>query len=612
VIVAVFVAGTAIVLDPWGLFPFGPSKWLVVSVGALLFVARSVGRPSHLPRGVTIGAAAFVAWMALAALTGLDPIYAWAGTPERHWGVLSWFLVAALVWVGSTFERADVRALGTGAAIAAGVCGVWAVGEQLGWEPFATSGGSGRPGGPFGSSAYLGAAMSVLAPLAAAHAVEARDWRRLMAGAAAAMGAVALVLSGARAAWLGALVALAASGVAWRAARRRPVGALAAVAVLVVAAAMAGLGSRIGDLGSSEAGGLRGRLDEWRVAMRMVADDPVTGAGPEGHRIAFAAAVDEPYERRHGREPLPDRAHSIVLDTAVTGGIPAAAALLAFMLVATRRALRAARAADPALAGLGVAALAHLTASLFLFPVPEIDFVAALVLGAIFASTNPRAADPRPLIRSPNLSRAARAAAGALAVVALVAGALDVAADRAARGILDRDGTDPDAAAQLRPDVVRHHLAAARGHEATGSLEGLDRALDALDHAADVSPRDPVVARERGRVLVERARRLRTSELIDEALRFLRAEAARDPINALTQLRLGLAAALDGDDAAAERAWLRAEHLAPRSAAASVNLAIAYLKAGRVAEAERAARRALARDPSSDRAQDILRQIDGT
>ena len=63
----------------------------------------------------------------------------------------------------------------------------------------------------------------------------------------------------------------------------------------------------------------------------------------------------------------------------------------------------------------------------------------------------------------------------------------------------------------------------------------------------------------------------------------------RRPFNAEAWLRLGVAAALAGDDGDAERAWLTAERLAPRSAAASADLAMAYARGGPLGEARAAA-----------------------
>jgi Flp pilus assembly protein TadD len=76
-----------------------------------------------------------------------------------------------------------------------------------------------------------------------------------------------------------------------------------------------------------------------------------------------------------------------------------------------------------------------------------------------------------------------------------------------------------------------------------------------------------------------------------------------------------VARSLAGDDAGAEQAWRSAERLAPRSAAASADLALAYVRQGRFDDATAAARRALDRDPDNDAARQVLESIqdaDGT
>jgi hypothetical protein len=370
--------------------------------------------------------------------------------------------------------------------------------------------------------------------------------------------------------------------VARRPSRRWIVGGLAALVLAVVVAGLAGVAHRAGDALTDRDGGARGRLDEWRVAVRVVADHPVLGTGPEGYRLAFGTAVDDAYERAHGRAELPDRAHDALLDVAATTGVVGLVAYLAVLATTGAAVLRALR-RDPWLVGIAAGLVAYVGQSLFLFPLAEVDPVAWLLAGVLVA----RVATTRE-VRTPLV---VPAVAAGLAVVALVGGGLDVAADRLARS------DDPTRAADLRPDQLRYHLVAARAEEANGSSLALDRALAQLDDALDVSPLDPVVRGERSRLLLDRARRSGEARHARVARRALEDLARDDPRNAVVLLRLGVARAAVGDDVGAERAWLRAEHLAPRSAAASTDLALAYERLGRTADARAAARRALAREP---------------
>jgi tetratricopeptide (TPR) repeat protein len=472
----------------------------------------------------------------------------------------------------------------TGAVLACGVAGGWAVAETLGWEPIQLVGAGDRAVGPFGSSAYLGAALALLAPVAIGVALDttwSTNARRLATAAALARGA-GHVASGARAAWAGALIAAVVT--TWV---RRPqvtprVAAAVAVmtaAVVVVLALATGVAHRVPDVVHDRDGGARGRLDEWRVATRVIADHPVLGTGPEAYRIAFGKAVDDDYEIAHGRDPLPDRAHSAPLDVAATTGLAGLAAYAALVLMTGALVLRALRTAPPWLAGAAVGLVAYAAQGLFLFPIAELEPVAWLLAGALVAGGAPS------LTLVPR--RWTPIVAGMLAAAALAAGTLDVVADRAAR---DQDG-DPTRAARLRPDALRYHLVAARRLPPAQAITELDRALA-------VSPRDPVVRSERARLLL--------AEDPDKALEALIALARDDPRNAQVLLRLGLAHALVGQRDEAEAAWRRAEHLAPRSAAASTNLAIAYAQRERWVDAAAAARRALARQPGNARARAVL------
>ncbi|HEU5151595.1 MAG TPA: O-antigen ligase family protein, partial [Iamia sp.] len=351
---AIVAPATFLAVDPAGWYPFGPLRGLVVSVAIPVVAALALGR-RPLPRAVRpalLAGGALVAVMAVAAAVGRDPLYAWTGTPERHAGVALWVLaVVALVAGAGLDPDRGLVVVGRGLVVAGlGVGGVgWA--EALGWEPDELDVGT-RLTGTLGSSAFLGAVCALLLPAVAGLALDRaqpRAWRAA-AGAAVVALAVPTVGSGARSAWLG----LAAAAVAVLAARRGDVAAavrarrgaagMAAVALVVVAGAVLVLtpaGSRLLALGDADAPGGQGRLDEWRVATRVLADHPVLGVGPEGYRIAFAEGVDERYEIAHGRDPQPDRAHSAPLDVALAGGLPALAAWGAWVVVVGRACARA-------------------------------------------------------------------------------------------------------------------------------------------------------------------------------------------------------------------------------------------------------------------------------
>ena len=627
-LLAALPVAAVVAVDPWGLAPFGPLKWALVTV--LVFAGAAVlpgpGRSLNLARRPTQAWLVFLVVVAGSAAVGLDPLYGWIGTPERHFGALAWLLCALAFVAGQQLDEDDSRFV-TLMAVAAGlVAGLWAGAEQLGWEPVRLTGGGDRPVATVGSSAYLGALACLLVPACLGVAIDPRWQRsaRRVGGLAAAAGTAALVLSGARGAWLG----LAATGVVavilrrqriaarrpqWRATRRRLVvaGAMCAAAVLGLGAAT-GAGDRLADAAHERDGGVGGRFDGWRVAARVVARHPLTGVGPEGYRIAFGKAVDDSYEQDHGRNPLPDRAHSAPLDVAATTGLPGLLAFACVVALAGVFVLRAVGSAPVWVAGVATGVAAYGVQALFLFPVAEIDPVAWLLAGIVVGRTVHRQELVR--LRPPRLVAVVAAVA---AVAAGVAGALDVVADRAARRTLaaaaaDGRPVDAEAAARLRPDAVRYRLVAARALEAGTAAGSYRRSLAQLDRALDVSPLDPVAGAERARLLLDHARITADPADLGAARAALQEQAGRDPRNALTQLRLGVVLDLSGDVAGAERAWLVAERLAPHSSAGSTNLALAYAKAGRWPEARAAAERALRRDPDDAQARQVLDTATGT
>src|SRR5690606_17034414 len=130
------------------------SKWAVVSVvvplGAALVFTRRPLRYSPRP---TWAFAALVACLAVAAVGGLDPVYAWTGTPERHFGVLTWALCAVAFLAGQSMDVDHDGVLVARGAVLAGLgVGTVATLEASGWEPSLLDV-DGRLTGTFGSAA---------------------------------------------------------------------------------------------------------------------------------------------------------------------------------------------------------------------------------------------------------------------------------------------------------------------------------------------------------------------------------------------------------------------------------------------------------------------------
>lgn len=591
------LAGTLAAFDPGGFAAFGPVKWALATTLTLALAAAVLAGPGQaaLHRESAYGWVAFLAWGALAAAWGVDPLHAWLGTPDRHLGWLAWTLFGLAYATGQQLDDPGSRRVVLRAAVGAALAvGGYALAEIAGLEPVELLVESGRLGGPFGSPAYLGAAGTLLLPVAAGLALDGdeRGGWRWAALAGAALLTVAVLGSQSRAA----LVGLAAAGLVlaprwWPSVRRRWWVAGAAAVLVAVLVGLTPAGDRLVATFDFDDPGTRGRLDEWRVAAAALADRPLLGAGFEGYRIVFPEHVDAGYERRYTRRTTPDRAHNGALDVGVAAGLPGVLLYLAAAGFLGRRACRAA--GGPAwLAGVGAGVAAYLVQQQFLFPLAEVDPAFWLLAGVLVGATGTRA------LALP-AGRAAAGVAALAAVVALTAGALDVLADRDAAAALGSD--DParalavaDRAASLRPDSIRYAFLAST----VAARQGPQLALPRLENALALSPRDPILRAAGARYLADLAALTGAPDDLDDAITAWSALVAYDPNNAAYRLQHGVVLARAGDPSA-EVEFLAAEDLAPASPVPAVNLAVLYLVDGRRVEAAAAAERARAIDPEA-------------
>jgi O-antigen ligase len=606
-------------VDPSGFAPFGPFRWAALTVVVPVALALVLRSPAVLPRRPLVAWAVLLAALGAATALAIDPSSALVGTPERHLGLVAWVLAGAAFLTGLALSPRDRRLVLTVTVAGGGACGAWATAEALGWRPLALAGAGSRPVGPLGSSAFLGAAACLVLPAAVGVAADRGLSRgaRMASSVAAVLLLVGLVASGARAAWLGALVSAVVVLAVRPGARRRSMAAAGAgLAVAVVLVVATGVGERVTGVADGQ-GGVVGRVDEWRVAARVVLERPVLGLGPEGYRTAFGRHVDRAYEQDHGRDPLPDRAHAAVLDVAASAGFLGLAAWVVTLGTAGGLVVRSLRRSRPLVAGAAAGVLGYALQQQVLFPLGDLDVLVWVLAGTVAADglaaarhdgREHAAAPGSGLLVQPRRTRSALL--GTLAVVALVAGVLDVAADRRTRRVLDAvaadRASDVTGARRLRPDVVRYRLVAARGEEAVGTPSALRRAVAEARAARRLSPTDPVARSEEARLLLVLGELTGDRVDLERAAAALRSIVRRDPYDAAAHLRLGVASLRLGDLEAAAASWRVAEDLAPRSAAASTDLATAYLAAGRREEARAAAERALARDPASPEARAVL------
>jgi hypothetical protein len=129
--------------------------------------------------------------------------------------------------------------------------------------------------------------------------------------------------------------------------------------------------------------------------------------------------------------------------------------------------------------------------------------------------------------------------------------------------------------------VLRYRLLDAAVNRATGTLAGVDVAIAAADRGVALSPRDPIARLTAAELRLDRARITGDDDDVARALAAWRRLAADDPNCRACQFGLGASAALAGDAALAEQAWIAAAALSrPGDERATIALAALRARSG--------------------------------
>ena len=608
-------------VDPWGWDHFVPLRFavLIPLITALFAATLTSRRFFSMPAEFTLFATLLV-WLLFATLVATDRLPAWIGTPERRLGFLAWVLFGLCLAVGLTLTAMEGRWLIRAFVLATGLAGSYTALELVDLVVDVSFAG-GRLGGPFGQPAMLGAAMLLGVPISVGLAADTSSsvvWRRVGA-ICAALGAFALVASASRAAFIAVvIVAIAAvvrhmprigSGASREESQRRSdrrrgpsgqagmravsaanqerkvgpdeysahlsarperhatsepktqtahlVAGIAAIGLVVVT--LSPVGERLVDLGR---GGLDSRIDEWQVASRAIVASPIVGVGPEGYRLVFGEVVDDEYVLAYGRQTVTDRAHSAPLDLALIGGVPLAMLYLALAWSLGRRASRLL--ADGGITGgIAAAVLAYMLHQLVFFPLADIDLLFWLLAG-VLVSLDAKVA---PTL---HLSTRIRTTSAALLVAAtgivIAAGVVEVVADHRVSDAVNAKSAEEatahaEAASHLVPWSVRYSFIASRVVAAEATLSAVERSIELISAATKVSPRDPSVEAEVGRLLLESARLTLDPEAVAAAVRHLETVVGHDPADPNDIVGLGLAYVLLGDVPNARASFERASTL---------------------------------------------------
>lgn len=320
----------------------GLAAWAV----ALLRGERSVRLHPLLWIGV-----AYVAWTALTAATGASVAVGIIGQHGRLQGLLAiitYFAVLflALQVIDSSTRVHDVARV---VAVTGGVLAAYGLLQSAGLDPLTWSAAEfdrRMAFATFGNPDVLGGYL--IAPLGVTLGLffAARDDKaRSLYGVCGVLIAAAVVATFVRGAWLAAVVTLIVFAVAaWRA-RLRPSGSeslwfagAAAVLVLVIGASVMLGGSdtnvvqRVGAAFQTDRGSVGARLIIWETAMEALPETWIIGEGPDQFMTAFTRHEDPRSIAIAGSPVFADNAHNILLQLAVTVGIPGALLFLAFVV----------------------------------------------------------------------------------------------------------------------------------------------------------------------------------------------------------------------------------------------------------------------------------------
>lgn len=596
------------------------------------------------------------AWLLLAAATGADVGHALWGTPERHLGLVSIAALGAAFWSGwqlSVRESDAVATVCRGAVVAGAVIATW---SALQWTDAVSIGvtSSGRLGGPFGSPAYCGAAVVALGPLVVAVAAGdgggGRAWWRWSARIVLAAMVGVLAGTSSRAAVVAVAAELAAVWVVPAMGRDGGVPTVAHVAgagdasrgvprrrrrqILVVALAsvpvLAAVVPRLGDGGA-------GRWSEWRIGLRALSENALLGLGPEGYRVVFPGVVDRDYVARFGRDVVTDRAHNVVLDGALVGGVPIGLALVGLCVWTVVNGVRVVRsshatASERAAAVASVGLVIH---HQFLFLTVDVDVVSLLVIGLMVGSAqrlaSGRAAEVpvgasdgsmgavtglKGAVVGP-MGAGRRVLLAAIAAVVVGVGAAEVVADRLVATAMSVDGElkrterlgRADDAAAIAPWSIRTHLAAATTTAEAGTAPALREALRRLGTARAISPEDPILRLRDAAWRSEIAAQENSASALAGAVTRWQRLVEADPLLPDGWVGLGRSLARMGDDRSSDDAFRRAAALVPSDARPRAAWAATQASRGRLDDASTTAESALGIDPASPEALAVVELV---
>lgn len=327
---------------------FGVPKvtWLRLAAMALLALmalrTAATGRV-RLPAGpLAVVALAFIAIVGISAILSVHAPTSLLGLRKRYFG-LATYLPLFIVFVGAASLKWDyirLRRFAWAIAAGGGLTSLTGIAQRLGavWPVDFTAAFGSHAFSTIGNPNFFGIYLATTLPIALALIAAESDRRmKALASTIAFLIVSAALATGSS----GALLGLGAGLIAYLALARpgplRNPKTLALGLIIILFVSVFGLYFVF----KSEPQGRQSRSVAWQAAARLIAKNPWFGTGPDTGRFTIEKAIPAAADF-HGQEVFEDT-HNIVLTTAATSGLPAAALFISLAALAITGAVRAAK-----------------------------------------------------------------------------------------------------------------------------------------------------------------------------------------------------------------------------------------------------------------------------
>ncbi len=344
--------------------PKAVALWILGAVLLFLVVGKYLSRRNALSGGYG-SSDRYLEWsvvgglLVLATLStalSIEPTTSFFGRYGRYDGLLTLAVGAATYLAAMQVDWTPIRLriLSWSLVSSAVVAAIYGLAQTLGFEFISQqiTFTAGRSAGTFGNPSLFVGFLVFSLPVAASLAVS--YWRRqrplsVLAIVMTAVIASALLMTLARGGWLGAVVGIA----MWAWMGRRHLAERKTLAITLVAVIIGtgiawtaitavwdqpqlNVAARAAETASLAEGSVGIRIETWKAAVSAVADRPILGWGPDTYGLVSPGYETQRFVDLAG-PVIEDNSHSILLQTALSSGIPAALLLLFMVVLLIRR-----------------------------------------------------------------------------------------------------------------------------------------------------------------------------------------------------------------------------------------------------------------------------------